>query len=101
MKKKQKLCFSKKMLIIDYTVLFILIALMIILSCKGFDIMELSAITAAWIGQLAVSSGFYYWKSKAENVLKMPVILLNELPRDMREKADPNAIISSVIGIKD
>lgn len=101
MNKSTKLCFSKKMLIFDYSVLLILIVIMIVLSCKGYGVSELAMITATWIGQLAISSGFYYWKAKAENILKMPVIMLNELPKDMRDKADPNAIISSIIGIKD
>lgn len=51
--------------------------------------------------QIAVSSGFYYWKAKAENLLKMPIQLLDDLPEDMRERADPNQIIASVIGMKD
>ena len=97
----KKLCFSKKLLIVDYLVLLALIILVIIFSYLNLNAVEISAITAAWMGQVAVSSGFYYWKSKAENVLKMPIILLNELPEDMREKADPNDIIGSVIGIKD
>lgn len=40
-----------------------------------------------------------YWKAKAENLVKLPLLLLAELPKDMRERADPNAIIEAVLGI--
>ena len=54
---------------------------------------------SAWIAQVAISKGAYYWKAKAENLVKLPLLLLAELPKDMRERADPNAIIEAVLGI--
>ena len=59
----------------------------------------MAIVIGAWIAQVAISSGFYYWKSKSENLIKLPILLLADLPEDMREKADPNQIIASVLGI--
>lgn len=61
--------------------------------------MNMAIIVSAWAAQIAVSSGFYYWKSKCEKLMRMPILLLKELPDDMRDKADPNQIIASVLGI--
>lgn len=71
----------------------------VVLSWKGLDTTNMAIVIGAWIAQLAVSSGFYYWKSKSENLIKMPILLLVDLPDDMRDKADPNQIIASVLGI--
>ncbi len=91
----QKLAFSKKLLIADYIVLLLLIVLSVLPEVT----IDLSMVLVAWIAQIAISSGCYYWKSKAENLIKLPVQIIKELPADMREKADPNSIIASVIGI--
>ncbi len=96
MSKNKKLCFSKKLLIADYVILLLLILMFFI---PSIDKDNLSMVLAAWITQIAISSGCYYWKAKAENLVKMPVLLLNDLPEDMRERADPNQIIASVLGI--
>ena len=65
----------------------------------GIDTLNWALIVVAWIAQIAISSGAYYWKSKSENLVKLPIAMLNDLPEDMREKADPNQIIASVLGI--
>lgn len=92
----KRLCFSKKLLIADYV---ILVLLMVLLMVPYIDKTNLALVIVAWIAQIAVSSGCYYWKAKAENLIKMPLSLLEDLPEDMREKADPNQIIASVLGI--
>lgn len=86
-------------MIADYIILLLLIAVFVVLALKGLDTSNAAIVISAWIAQLAVSSGFYYWKSKSENLIKMPILLLKDLPEDMREKADPNQIIASVLGI--
>ena len=91
-----KLCFSKKLLVADYTILVIMLPMFFV---PGFDTSTWGLIVVAWIAQIAISTGAYYWKAKAENLVKLPLQLLADLPQDMREKADPNAIISSVLGI--
>ena len=99
--KKPKLCFSKKLLIADYVVLAVLLAWLVVFAYLGKDTANLAMVIVAWIAQLAVSSGFYYWKAKSENLVKMPIQMLKDLPEDMKEKADPNQIIASVLGLKD
>ena len=91
----QKLAFSKKLLIADYIILLLLIVLAVVPDVT----LDLSMVLVAWIAQITISSGCYYWKSKAENLIKLPIQIIKELPADMRDKADPNSIIASVIGI--
>lgn len=97
----RKWCFSKKLLLVDYVILLAMVVAFFIFTIKGKDTSNCAVVVGAWIAQIAVSSGFYYWKAKAENLLKMPIQLLNDLPEDMKERADPNQIIASVIGMKD
>lgn len=94
-----KLCFSKKLLIADYAILLLMIMLFTVFSLNDKDTTNCAVVIGAWIAQIAVSSGFYYWKAKSENLIKMPIQLLGALPEDMREKADPNSIIASVLNI--
>lgn len=98
-KKKQWLCFSKKLLIADYLILLLMINMFLVLTITQHDTTNCAIVIGAWIAQIAISSGAYYWKAKAENLVKMPVQLLIELPEDMKEKADPNQIIAAVVGI--
>ncbi len=94
--KPLKLCFSKKLLIADYVILGLMIAMFFV---PNFDTPSWGLVVVAWIAQIAISTGAYYWKAKAENLVKLPILLLKDLPEDMREKADPNQIIASVLGI--
>lgn len=90
-----KLCFSKLLLIADYAILLLLIRNF----CYSTEKAEWVPIIIAWIAQVAISTGAYYWKAKAENLVKLPIAMLKDIPEDMREKADPNAIIASVLNI--
>lgn len=91
--------FSKKILIVDYTILALMVIAFFVLVVLGHDTTNCAVVIGAWVAQTAVSSGFYFWKSKAENLVKLPIYMLKNLPDDMREKADPNQIIASVLGI--
>ena len=91
-----KLCFSKKLLIADYVILCLMLAWFLV---PGVDTSNLALIVIAWIAQVAISTGAYYWKAKSENLVKLPLLLMSDLPEDMRERADPNQIIASVLGI--
>jgi hypothetical protein len=91
-----KFCFSKILLIMDYAILGLLLVGYFV---PSNDKANWTAIVIAWIAQVAISTGAYYWKAKAENLVKLPLLLLAQLPEDMRERADPNQIIASVLGI--
>ena len=94
-----RLCFSKKLLIADYAILVLMIVVFFVFSMTDHDTSNCAIVVGAWIAQVAISTGAYYWKSKAENLVKLPLLLLADLPEDMREKSDPNQIISAVLGI--
>ena len=83
-------------MVLDYVVL---VAMLAMYAVPGFDTSNWGVIVVAWIAQIAISTGAYYWKSKAENLVKLPIQLLADIPEDMREKTDPNQIIASVLGI--
>lgn len=91
-----KMCFSKKLLIADYIILVVTLAMFFV---PDFDTSNWGLFVVAWVAQIAISTGAYYWKAKAENLVKLPVLLLSDIPEDMREKTDPNQIIASVLGI--
>ena len=95
----KKMEFSKKLLIADYAILALMVAAFFVSNLNGHDAGNCSIVVSAWIAQVAISTGAYYWKAKAENLVKLPLLLLAELPKDMRERADPNAIIEAVLGI--
>ena len=90
------MCFSKKLLIADYMILIVMLAMFLI---PNFDTTNWGLIVVAWVAQIAISTGAYYWKAKAENLVKLPITMLNEIPEDMRERTDPNQIVAAVIGI--
>ena len=91
--------FSKKLLTIDYVILAVLLLEFLDGVCAERDVSQLAIVLCAWIAQVGISSAAYYWKAKSENLVKLPLLLLAKLPEDMREKADPNQIIASVLGI--
>lgn len=95
----KKLCFSKKLMVADYAILAVFIIGLFVLVVLDRNATEWAVATAAWIAQVGISTGAYYWKAKGENLVKLPMQLLKELPDDMRERADPNSIIASVMGI--
>ena len=84
--------FSKKLLIADYVVLIALVVLQII-----FPNIELSAIIIAWMAQIAVSSGAYYWKARHENRMKIPISVIRSLPKSMRSEIDLTQIIVALV----
>ena len=95
----KKIEFCKKLLIADYAILVLMIIVFFLFTMNGHDTGNCSVVVGAWIAQIAVSSGAYYWKSKAENLIKLPLYMLEHLPEDMKEKADPNQIIATVISM--
>lgn len=84
--------FSKILLIVDYLVLPILILCAIL-----FPEIDFTTVICSWIGQLAISSGAYYWKAKNENRVKVPIKVIRSLPKELRESVDLTAIITAII----
>lgn len=84
--------FSKILLIVDYLVLPVLVLCAVL-----FPEVEFATIICAWIGQLAISSGAYYWKAKSENRIKVPIKVIKSLPKEIRDQVDLTAIITAII----
>lgn len=126
-KNKKPKGFSKKLLIADYTVTVILIVAFFI--CAIFNGvytiettnklvelgMDISTTTvtppfnldgfgvffSAWIAQLGVSSYAYYSLVKRERKMEMPMMLLENLPQDIKESVDMTSIITTVLSCTD
>lgn len=83
----KKMEFSKKLLIADDAILALMVAAFFVFNLNGHDTGNCSIVVSAWIAQVAIGTGAYDWKAKAENLVKLPLLLLAELPKDMRERA--------------
>lgn len=84
--------FSKKLLIVDYLILIVL------LLCTGiFRDIDFTSIVIAWTAQLGVSQGAYYWKAKCENRTKVPLKVIESLPPEIRDHIDLTQVITSII----
>lgn len=115
--------FSKKLLILDYSIAAILLVAFFIchiangfyyinttneLVQMGVDISMIS-ITApfnldifgillgTWITQLGVSSTAYYVLVKSERKVQLPMLLINDMPQDIKESVDMTSIITTVL----
>ena len=84
--------FSKKLLIVDYSILIVLFSFAVFVSE-----INLESIIIAWIAQVGISSAAYYWKAKSENRAKIPLKVIESLPPDMQEKIDLTQIITTII----
>lgn len=126
MNKKPK-GFSKKLLIADYIIAVILVAVFFICTYingtytmdtlnrmieMGMDVSTVTitppfnldifgVFLSTWIIQLGVSSGAYYVLIKSEHKMELPIQLLNELPEDVKDQVDMTQIITSVLSCTD
>lgn len=124
---KKKKGFSKKLLIADYIIAVILVAVFFICTYingvytmetlnrlieTGVDVSMVTisppfnldifgVILGTWIVQLGVSSGAYYVLIKSEHKMELPIQLLNDLPQDIKEQVDVTQVITSVLSCTD
>ncbi len=87
-----KLEFSKKLLIVDYAILAILVVCAAI-----FQSVDFSTIIVAWIAQIGISSAAYYWKAKNDNRTKVPIKVIQSLPPEVRDQLDLTQVITAII----
>lgn len=92
MKKNKKIEFSKKLIMMDYLILIVLFLCQII-----FPAVDFVTVTVAWIAQLGISSAAYYWKAKNENRLKVPLKVVESLPKEIRDQLDLTQIVVSIV----
>lgn len=124
---KRKKGFSKKLLIADYVIAVILVAVFFICTyINGFYVMETTneliemgvdvsmisisppfnldmfgVLLGTWIVQLGVSSGAYYVLIKSEHKMELPMQLLNDLPKNVKKQVDMTQIITTVLSCTD
>lgn len=84
--------FSKKLLLMDYLILIVLFICAI-----AFQQVDFTTIIVAWIAQIGISSGAYYWKAKSENRTKIPFKVIESMPKDMQDKINLTEIITTII----
>lgn len=88
----KKLAFSKKLLIADYIIFVVLV-----ICAAIFQTVDFTSVIVAWIVQLGISSGAYYWKAKNENRVKVPILVIKSLPPDIRDQVDLTQIVTAII----
>lgn len=124
---KKRKGFSKKLLIADYVIAVIFVAVFFIcvyingnyvmettnkLIEMGMDVSMISitppfnldifgVLLGTWIVQLGVSSAAYYVLIKSEHKIELPIQLLEDLPQDIKEQVDATQIITSVLSCTD
>lgn len=125
--KKNKKGFSKKLLIADYIIATVMIAVFFICVIYngiyvsnvtknmleiGMDISMISIVSpisldifgiflSTWIVQLGVSSAAYYSVIKSEHKVQLPMMLLEDLPQDIKDNVDMTQIITTVLSCTD
>lgn len=64
------------------------------------DLSQLVVIVTAWITQLGVSSGAYYFMAKSDHSIEIPARMINDLPEDLQCQVDPTQVIVAAITTK-
>lgn len=124
---KKKKGFSKKLLIADYVIAVILVAVFFVCTYVNgtytmdtinrliemgadvsstvitppFNLDIFGIFLSTWIIQLGVSSGAYYVLVKSEHKMELPMELINDLPQEIKDQVDMTQIITSVLSCTD
>ena len=115
--------FSKRLLIYDYVVTLLLLAILFLGFCVNgvytmiianrlidigldasmianpFDLTIIGTIFGIWAGQLAVSSTAYYFMVKSDHRVQIPIRLIDDLPQDVKDTVDMTQVIVSALNI--
>lgn len=51
----------------------------------------------SWVIQLGVSSGAYYYMSRSDHKIELPIKMINTLPDDIKEQVNMNDLITTVL----
>ena len=70
---------SKVILLADFIIAILLAIAVTVGAYLEKDMSQVAAIAVGWDGQLAVATGFYYWKAKNENRSKYAMKLVKQL----------------------
>lgn len=84
--------FSKVLLFVDYLIMVVLIFLTI--KYPEIDFIQLDTV---WAAQLGVATTAYYWKTKYDNKIKVPINVIKGLPKSMRDGIDVTQVMVASI----
>lgn len=87
-----KIEFSKKLLIVDYLIMIVLFVCTVV-----FPEVDFTTIIVAWVANVGISTGAYYWKTKSDNRVKVPLKVIESLPKSIRQELDLTQIVVSII----
>lgn len=62
-----------------------------------YDLNVLGTIIGVWIAQLGISSSAYYIMCKSDHKMELPMMLINDMPQDIKDTVDMTQIITSVL----
>lgn len=68
---KKKTEFSKKLLYANYIIMILITIVAFVLMWRTNDLSPLGYIITGIFAEVTAATGFYYWKAKNENVLKI------------------------------
>ncbi|MCX4357020.1 MAG: hypothetical protein OSJ43_12495 [Oscillospiraceae bacterium] len=94
-KKAEKITASKKIIIASYVIGAILTGVTVTGAFLGFDVSTIGMVTTAAYAEIAASNAFYFSKAKKENVLKIALSAIQDVPA---EKVDDAVKMVSTIG---
>lgn len=81
---------SKKILLALLIPTYLLIGLTIVAMFMGYDAGYLVTLTECLIGCVTIGVSFYYWKAKAENIVKIS----KTIPSSLKDKIDVNNMMN-------
>ncbi len=88
---------SKKILLISYTVAFILTSIVILCTLLEIECGNITTIaSAAWL-EISASNIFYYTMCKRLNVPKVVMGIYNDLPVELKKQVDINNLLSNLM----
>lgn len=73
------LCSSKKIWRVSFAVTILLTTVTVCAFCMGLEISSLVTLCALAWTELGAATGFYYWKARSENKIKLTLGLVDEL----------------------
>lgn len=95
--KKQKMEFSKAMIVLSYVIGITLSAIVIVLSILGIECSSIASIAMASWGEIAAANVFYYSMNKKINAPKVVMYLYEDLPDELKEQVDINGLLQTLM----
>ena len=90
--------FSKRLLIIDYIIAIALVVVAVVYAFVSDTYSNpLTTMSDVWIGQAAVVSAFYLWKSKCENRAKYAQEWYEKMLKDPDISPEKMSAVASVV----